>query len=389
MTRLTLPARALDRLARASEIPASLCPPLGGYDDGAVVELHAIRGGVVGLAVVDHEAAAVRVYRRDGAPGDSLDHAWAEQRLATAAELRTRLGLAGDDRAYRLVNGAGDGVPGVLVDVYAGWGVVAASTAACVPTATLVSEALVARGTARGAIVKRRGRGQAARGPAIVAAAGEPLPERIVVAEPPWRFEVHPATGVNVGLFTDMREERVRIARICRGRRVLNLFAYTGALSVAAAAGGASHVTSVDLSQGVLAWARDHFALNGLDPARHATVAEDVAAFLVDAAARDDRFDIVLIDPPSFSSARQAPFAIDRDYAPIVAAALDVLAPGGDLWLAANTRGFSLTGAAHHALTSRGRQGHVVWTGGLPPDYPTELADTDARYLQACLLRVV
>lgn len=389
MTTLALPVRALDRLARASEIPASLCPPLEGLDDGAVVTLHAIRGGFAGVAVVDREAGALRVVVRAGEPGDTLDAAWAARRLDAAADLRRRHGLAGDDRAYRLVNGAGDGVPGVLVDVYAGWGVVAASTPACLPVATLVGEALVARGTARGAIVKRRGRGQAARGPAVVGTVGEPLPERIVVAEPPWRFEVHPATGVNVGLFPDMREERVRIARICHGRRVLNLFAYTGALSVAAAGGGAAHVTSVDLSQGVLAWARDHFALNGLDQSRHTTVADDVAAFLASAAARADRFDVVLVDPPSFSAARQAPFAIDRDYAPILAAALDVLAPGGDLWLAANTRGFALTGAAHHALTSRGRQARVVAMGGLPPDYPTELADSEARYLQTCLLRVV
>lgn len=389
MTTFALPARALDRLARASEIPAGLCPPLEGLADGAVVTLQAMRGGFAGVAVVDREAGALRVMVRAGEPGEALDRAWAERRLDAASDLRMRHGLAGDDRAYRLVNGAGDGVPGVLVDVYAGWGVVAASTPACVPVATLLSHVLVARGTARGAVVKLRGRGQAARGTAVVATVGEGLPERIVVAEPPWRFEVHPATGVNVGLFTDMREERLRIARMARDRRVLNLFAYTGALSVAAAGGGAAHVTSVDLSQGVLAWARDHFALNELDGARHTTVADDVAAFLAGAAARGERFDLVLIDPPSFSSARQAPFAIDRDYAPVLAAALDVLAPGGDLWLAANTRGFALAGAAHHALTTRGRQGRVVAVGGLPPDYPTELADSEARYLQTCLLRVV
>lgn len=389
MTTVTLAARALERLVRASDLPASLGPSLDGLDDGAVVALQSHRGVFAGVAIVDREAAALRLMSRADEPGDTPGPAWAERRLRAAWDLRERHGLVGDDRAFRLVNGAGDGIPGVLVDRYAGWGVVAAASPACLPVARLVAETLVGSGRAHGAIVKPRGRGQAARGSAVAAAVGAPLPERIVVAEPPWRFEVHPATGVNVGLFTDMRDERVRLARVARDRRVLNLFAYTGALSVAAASGGASQVTSVDLSQGVLAWARDHFALNGLDPARHATVAEDAAAFLAAAAARGERFDLVLIDPPSFSAARNAPFAIDRDYAPILAAALDVLAPAGDLWLAANTRGFALTGAAHHALTARGRQGRVVAMGGLPPDYPTELADTEARYLQTCLLRVV
>jgi 23S rRNA (cytosine1962-C5)-methyltransferase len=169
---------------------------------------------------------------------------------------------------------------------------------------------------------------------------------------------------------------------------VLNLFAYTGALSVAAAAGGAAHVTSVDLSDGVLAWARDHFALNALAAAGHTTVAADVATFLAGAAARGERFDVILIDPPSFSAARQAPFAIDRDYPPVIAAACAVLAPGGDLWLASNTRGYSLAGAAQLAVPA-GRSPRLVAQGGLPADYPTELADAEARYLQTCLLRLL
>lgn len=389
MTTVTLPARALERLSRVTDLPSSFAPPLAALADGAVVRLETARQAYAGVAVVDHEVGGLRVMLRAGEPGAALDAAWAERRIRQAWQLRDRYGLTGPDRAFRLLNGAGDGVPGVLVDVYAGWAVVAASTPASVEIARLFAEQLVGLELTRGAVVKQRGRGQAPRGPSVVAAIGEVVPERVVVTEPPWRFEIHPATGVNVGLFTDMRDERTRLAQVCRGRQVLNLFAYTGALSVAAAGGGAAHVTSVDLSEGVLAWARDHFALNGLDASRHTTVAADVAAFLAAAAAEGRRYDVVLVDPPSFSAARQAPFAIDRDYAPILGAALDVLAPDGDLWLAANTRGFSLTGAALHALTSRGRHGRVVALGGLPADYPTELADAEARYLQTGLLRVV
>ena len=184
-----------------------------------------------------------------------------------------------------------------------------------------------------------------------------------------------------------MRDERARLAGLASGRRVLNLFAYTGTLSVATASGGASRVTSVDRSEGVLAWARDHFALNAL-ATPHDTVADDAGRYLAAAGTRAERFDLVLIDPPSYSAARDAPFAVDRDYAALVAAACAVLAPEGLLWLASNTRGFSLTGAGHAGATAAGRLADVVAEGGLPPDYPTELSDSEARYLRTLLLRV-
>lgn len=386
MTTLTVPQRVIDRVSRACEVPFSLFPAPPELADGAVVRLQSHLPAAVGLAVVDRAAACFRVM----APGDSpaLDQAWADSRLEAAMALRAAHGLTGADRAYRLLNGAGDRTPGLLADVYGAWAVVSALTDALVPVAALIAQGLVDRRMARGVVVKQRGRGRAAAGPANVVLVGDAPPERLVVTEGPWRFEVHLATGVNVGLFTDMRVERPRIAGLAAGRRVLNLFAYTGALSVAAAAGGAAQVTSVDLSEGVLAWARDNFALNGIDAGRHTTVAADVATYLADAAREGVRYDLVLVDPPSFSAARNAPFAIDRDYPPIIRGACELLAPGGDLWLASNTHGYSLTGAVQVAVPAV-RQARLVAQGGLPPDYPTEPADTDARYLQTCLLRLL
>ncbi len=386
MTNVTVPRRVVERLSRASEVPFSLFPAPAALADGEIVRLQSHLFSTVGLAVVDRTQGCFRLM----ALGEctALDGAWADLRLEAARALRAAHGLTGPDQAYRLLNGAGDRTPGVLADIYGEWAIVSALTDAVVPMARLVAQGLLDRRLARGVVVKHRGRGRAAVGPAIEAMLGEPPPARLTVFDGPWRFEVHLTTGVNVGLFTDMRAERARIASLTAGRRVLNLFAYTGALSVAAAAGGATHVTSVDLSEGVLAWARDHFALNGLDAGRHTTVAGDVSAYLGEAFSAGQRFDVVLIDPPSFSAARHAPFAIDRDYPPIIRGACDLLAPGGDLWLASNTRGYSLAGAVQVAVPPA-RQPRLVAEGGLPPDYPTELSDADARYLQTCLLRLL
>lgn len=387
MTPLAVPQRVVQRLERGCDVPFSFCPAPETAGDGDVVALRTFAGAPLGLAIVDRDTAVFRVMAL-GEESTALDDAWADRRLDAASRLRADHGVAGPDEAYRLVNGAGDLVPGVVVDLYGPWAVAAAHARGLLPVAGRLADRLVARGRVRGAVVKLRSRGGAAAPPGPPDIRGEAPPARSVVREGAFSFEVHLLGGVNVGLFTDMRQERRRLAGIASGRRVLNLFAYTGALSVAAASGGAAHVTSVDLSDGVLAWARDHFALNGLDAARHTTCAADVGAFLQAAAARGDRYDLVLIDPPSYSAARNAPFAIDRDYPPIVRAACDVLAPGGDLWLAANTRGYSLIGAVQAAVPAA-RRPRLVWQGGLPPDYPTEPADADARYLQTCLLRLL
>lgn len=386
MTMLTVPLRVVQRLDRACEVPFTLFAVPDTLADGVIVGLQTAARAVLGLGVVDREAASVRVLAWP--PDAAIDAAWADRRLERAMALRACQGLTGSDRAFRLLNGAGDHVPGVLVDLYGTFAVVSASTPALRPVADLLAQGLIDRRVARGVVVKRRGRGGAAAGPAVDAVLGETPPEKLRVREGPWQFEVHLTTGVNVGLFTDMREERRRLTAMSAGRRVLNLFAYTGALSVAAASGGASHVTSVDLSEGVLAWARDHFTMNGLDAGAHTTVAADTGDWLRAAAERRERFDLVLIDPPSYSAARAGAFAIDRDYAPIVRMACERLSPGGDLWLASNTRGFSLAGVAQAAVPAS-RRPRLVAQGGLPADYPTEPADVEARYLQTCLLRLL
>ena len=133
-------------------------------------------------------------------------------------------------------------------------------------------------------------------------------------------FEVHPLGGLNHGLFTDMREHRRGLARFAAGARVLNLFSYTGALSVACARAGAATVTRVDTSAGVQAWAAGNFARSGLsDAKRWRFETGDAVRFLARAARDKERYDLVLIDPPTFSTARGAPWTLDRDYPELIA----------------------------------------------------------------------
>ena len=210
-------------------------------------------------------------------------------------------------------------------------------------------------------------------------------------------YEIHLRGGYNVGLFTDMREHRAGLLRFVRGARVLNTFAYTGSLSLAAARGGARAVTSVDLAAGPLAWARENFRLSGLDPEAPHLRWEvcDVFKFLERerAAAREDPrrepYDVVILDPPTVSGARATSCAQKRDYPELIAAAAGLMPGGGHLWISSNTHaGPGIMKHVEAGLKLARRRGAVLELGGLPPDYPTPLSWPSARYLEVCQLRV-
>jgi 23S rRNA (cytosine1962-C5)-methyltransferase len=372
--------RELD-LGRVS-VPAPLAP-------GTPVRLVDDRGAELGLAIADPENQRIRVFATAADRFPRIDGALLGWRVERAIALRRGLGLPGPDAAYRLLHGAGDGVPGFACDALGRHAVLYCYADGLLPLARQLAE--VVRGFAGldGVVIKVRARGGAAQPHQEIA--GVRPAESIIVAESGVPFEVHPLGGLNVGLFTDMRDHRRGLGRWASGRTVLNLFSYTGALSVTCARAGAAAVTSVDTSAGVQAWAQQNFGLSGLDPAdrRWRWQVGDAVRFLARAARERERYDLVLIDPPTFSTARGAPWVLDRDYPELIAKAAAVIPEGGLLWLAANTHELgSLARLAHRGLRKAGRIGAVLEQGGLPPDYPTLVAQPRDRYLQVVLARL-
>ncbi|MDW8373989.1 MAG: class I SAM-dependent methyltransferase, partial [Planctomycetota bacterium] len=153
--------------------------------------------------------------------------------------------------------------------------------------------------------------------------------ERIVVREGELRFLVDLDRYADTGLFLDHRELRRRIGAEAAGKRFLDLFCYTGSATVAALRGGARACTAVDLSRRYLEWLLENLRLNGLDPSRVRPVRDDVRAFL---ARCRERFDLIRLDPPTFSNSKRAPdFDLAREQHALVQAAARLLAPGGTL----------------------------------------------------------
>ena len=187
-----------------------------------------------------------------------------------------------------------------------------------------------------------------------------------VVSEGGHRFRVNLRDYVDTGLFLDHRITRARVESEARGKRFLNLFCYTGAFTVYAAAGGAAASTSVDLSNTYLDWAAENLRLNGLDRPEHALVRADALEFLK---REQQPYDLAVLDPPTFSNSKKmrAELDLQRDHAPLIRSTLRLLAPAGVLWFSTNYRRFKLDadalGAAKVEDLSRST---------LPPDFADE-----------------
>jgi 23S rRNA G2069 N7-methylase RlmK/C1962 C5-methylase RlmI len=165
------------------------------------------------------------------------------------------------------------------------------------------------------------------------------------VIEGDLKFRVNLSDYLDTGLFLDGRKKRALIRLEAGGKRVLNLFAYTCSLSVAAAIGGAKQVDSVDLSHTYLEWGKLNFTLNGITPSDKFTlIRTDVLQFLDQPKAQKSRWDIIILDPPSFSNSKKMFETLDirRDYLELMDKSLTLLSPGGTLYFSTNAKGFRL-----------------------------------------------
>ena len=268
----------------------------------------------------------------------SVDDALFGRALQLALEQRYRLfrarAAAEPTTAFRLFHQRADGVPGLAVDVYGEHLVVHFFDAPDTARDERVLDALQ-RLQPRGIYLKRHPRQKnqlgEVRGGELAPETpvrGEPAEDELVVYEHGLPLGVRLGDGLRTGLFLDQRDNRRRVRAAAQGLRVLNLFAYTGGFSAAALAGGAAHAVCVDASARALAWSRRNVERLGASD-RHRVLQDDVFDVLRRMARRGERFDLVIVDPPSYSTTRSRRMRVRGDYAELCAAALRVLVPGG------------------------------------------------------------
>jgi len=187
-----------------------------------------------------------------------------------------------------------------------------------------------------------------------------------VVEEAGHRFWVNLADHLDTGLFLDHRQTRQRVAAEADGARFLNLYAYTGSFTVYAAAAGARSTTTVDLSRRYLAWAERNLALNDLAGPAHRFESADCVAWLADAAARGERYDLIVCDPPTFSRSKRmrGVFDVQKHHPALLAAVERLLSERGVLYFSTNFRRFRLDPDAFAGLEAK-----EITKQTIPPDF--------------------
>ncbi len=315
-------------------------------------------------------------------PGAACDGAWAGARAEAAAARRARDPLLVGCTGRRLVHGEADGCPGLVVDAYTDTAVVVFDgPAATAFWRSRIDDVLAGleRGGATIAHVWLRGeRRERSLGEAL---RGAP-PAEIVIHEDEARFGVDVRSGQKTGFFLDQRDNRRTIRKHAAGATVLNLFAYTGGFSLHAALGGAARVTSVDIASPAIAAIERNLVLSSLPTDAHERVATDAFEFLERASAQGRRWDLVIVDPPSFAPRERATTAALRAYERLAAAALRVVEPRGRFALAScssHVTEVDLLGAVAGLPAPNVR---LRSAAGAASDHPVLPAFAEGRYLK-------
>ncbi|MBY0279058.1 class I SAM-dependent rRNA methyltransferase [Candidatus Binatia bacterium] len=358
---------------------------------GAFVRVLSASGQVLGTGTYNPRGSiAVRLLAREDV---TLDASFVRRRVADAYALRESLGIVRDSTAYRLLHGEGDWLPGVVADVYGGFVVVQILTAGAERLRPAILAALQEVVDPEGIFERSSGgaRREEGLGDRSDVAQGAAPPERIEVNEGGARYLVDVRGGQKTGFYVDQRDNRALVGRLARERDVLNCFAYTGGFAIAAGRGGARRVVSVETSGPALQLARDNWALNGLDESRAEWLARDVFDVLTplaDAPA-EQRFDLVILDPPPFARHRADRDKAVRAYRDVNRRALRALRPGGLL--------ATFTCSAHvsrelflHAVATAAQPTmrlQVLAQLGAPADHPVLAAHPEGEYLSGLLIR--
>lgn len=350
-------------------------PP--GLGTGASVDLHDSRGRFLARGLFDADSPiALRLWTRR--PDEAIDAQLLRRRLRQAAALRRPLIDRATVDAWRLVHGEGDGLPGLVVDRYGDTAVIKADTTAVAGLLEPLAAALMDAHPELSRVVERQADGR------LRAWAGDLPAGPFSIREHGLVLEADLERGHKTGLYLDQRENRRRVGRLAAGRRVLNLFSYSGGFSVAAALGGAGQVCSVDIAAPALEAARRNFALSGLNPEDRAYsfVQGDCLDFL----SGDQRpWDLIVLDPPSMApSAAARPKALGQ-YRMLNQRCLERLSPGGILVSCSCS---SHVGAADlrtllaEAAAQAGRELRLFDLRGPGPDHPSLPGFPEGDYLQ-------
>lgn len=362
-----------------------------GLEEGDIVRVFASDRTFLGVGHYQPSSIAVRVMSFEET---RVDAAYYTRRISAAYALRRRLGLPRDNNTiYRLIHGEGDGLPGLIVDIYGTTAVIQAHSVGIHNDRAFIAEALkevYPSGFLKHAYYKSEGTLPykadipAGDGYLFGGAGAEG-----VAIENGLQFHVDWMKGQKTGFFIDQRESRSLLEQYAPGCRVLNMFGYTGGFSVYALRGGAAAVDSVDSSSKAISITEENVALNFGEEPRHTSYSEDAFKFLREVP--EGKYDLMVLDPPAFAKRRGAVHNALQGYKKLNLAAINKIAPGGILFTFSCSQAITkeqFRMAVFSAAAISGRGARLLHQLTQPADHPVNMYHPEGEYLKGLVLYI-
>jgi 23S rRNA (cytosine1962-C5)-methyltransferase len=362
----------------------------GPLKEGDVVEVFSSDGTYLATGHWSPGSIAVRIFSFNRC---EPDRDFFRKKLADAMQYRINNGLAGssDTDIWRMVHGEGDGLPGLVIDIYGSMAVIQAHTAGFWHLRGMIAELLpgITGNIVTSVYDKSEGTlpYMAKLGPVNGLISGNNSESNAVVKENGYKFRVDWEKGQKTGFFIDQRDNRSLVCKYSSGRNVLNMFGYTGGFSVYAMS-NAARVHTVDSSETATALADENVKLNFGNDDRHKSFAADAFSFL---AGMKSEYDLIVLDPPAFAKHQTALSQALQGYRRLNALALQKIKPGGLLFTYSCSQVVSredFRRSVFVAAANTGRNVRILHQTGQPPDHPVNIYHPESEYLKGLVLYV-
>ncbi|MBM7648232.1 23S rRNA (cytosine1962-C5)-methyltransferase [Bacillus ectoiniformans] len=322
---------------------------------------------------------------------EDIDQAFFKKKITKALNHRSHLFQDEETTAFRVFNGEGDGIGGLTIDFFDGYYLINWYSHGIYQFKQEVVEVLQQTETYKAIYEKKRFdvKGQYIEDDDFVSGERGQFP--LMVKENGVNFAVYLNEGAMVGVFLDQREVRKRIRdAYSDGKNVLNMFSYTGAFSVFAAAGGASKTTSVDVANRSLAKTIEQFSINGMDHEAQDIIVEDVFKYFKYAVKKNLTFDLVILDPPSFAKSKKHTFSASKDYKDLLKDTIAITEKNGVIVASTNCSTFDMKkfkGFIDAAFKESGVNYKLLEEYSLPEDFKTIKEFKEGNYLKVVFIK--
>ncbi|PKJ57248.1 class I SAM-dependent rRNA methyltransferase [Bacillus sp. SN10] len=321
---------------------------------------------------------------------EQINQSFFESKIKSALHKRKQFYKSSDTTAFRALNGEGDGLGGLIIDYYDGYYVVSWYSEGIYTFRDEIIAALQKVANFKGIYEKKRfdTKGKYIEGDDFVAGERGEFP--LIVKENGVNFAVYLNDGAMVGVFLDQRNVRKQIRdKYAKGRTVLNMFSYTGAFSVFAALGGASKTTSVDLANRSLSKTIEQFSVNEIDYEAQDIIVEDVFLYFKYAAKKKMKFDMVVLDPPSFARSKKYTFSAAKDYKNLLKETIAITENNGIIVASTNCSAFDMKkfkGFIDTAFKEMNGKYKILEEHSLPEDFRTIDQFKEGDYLKVVFI---